>query len=55
MNRAEKNTANPRIIRITKNVAADTLSIANEGFRGMGIKKGLRYDFSGRIVNLPQA
>ena len=46
MNRAEKNTANPRFIRITKDAAADTLSITNEGFRGMGIKKGLRYDFS---------
>ena len=46
MNRVEKNTANPRFIRITKDAAADTLSIANEGFRGMGIKKGLRYDFS---------
>ena len=46
MNRVEKNTANPRFIRITKAAAADTLSIANEGFRGMGIKKGLRYNFS---------
>lgn len=46
MNRVEKNTANPRFIRITNAAAADTLSIANEGFRGMGIKKGLRYDFS---------
>ncbi len=46
MNRVEKNTANPRFIRITNAAAANTLSIANEGFRGMGIKKGLRYDFS---------
>ena len=46
MNREEKNTANPRFIRITKDAAMDTLGITNEGFRGMGIKKGLGYDFS---------
>ncbi|MDN3655704.1 alpha-L-arabinofuranosidase C-terminal domain-containing protein [Ferruginibacter paludis] len=46
VNREEKNTNNPRFIRITKDAAADTLGISNEGFRGMGIKKGLRYDFS---------
>ncbi len=46
MNREEKNTANPRFIRITRDAATDTLGITNEGFRGMGIKKGLGYDFS---------
>jgi alpha-L-arabinofuranosidase len=46
LNRQEENTANPRFVRITKNDAHDTLSLTNEGFRGMGIKKGLRYDFS---------
>jgi alpha-N-arabinofuranosidase len=46
INRDEENIANPRFIRITKEAAADTLGITNEGFRGMGIKKGLRYDFS---------
>ena len=46
INRQEKNIANPRFVRITKEAAADTLGITNEGFRGMGIKKGLRYDFS---------
>jgi len=45
-NRMEKDIANPRFVRITKNAATDSLSITNEGFRGMGIKKGLRYDFS---------
>jgi len=45
-NRQEKDVANPRYVRITKNNAADTLALTNEGFRGMGIKKGLRYDFS---------
>ena len=46
LNRQEENTANPRFVRITKNDVNDTLSLTNEGFRGMGIKKGLRYDFS---------
>jgi hypothetical protein len=46
LNRQQENIANPRFLRITKNAEADSLSITNEGFRGMGIKKGLRYDFS---------
>ena len=46
MNREDKNTANPRFVRITKQEAATTLDLTNEGFRGMGIKKGFRYDFS---------
>ncbi|MEO6230723.1 MAG: alpha-L-arabinofuranosidase C-terminal domain-containing protein [Ferruginibacter sp.] len=46
LNRQEEDIANPRYVRITKKDAADKLSLSNEGFRGMGIKKGLRYDFS---------
>lgn len=46
VNRQDADAANPRFIRITKNVSTDSLSLTNEGFRGMGIKKGLRYDFS---------
>ena len=46
LNRQETNIANPRYVRITKDNASDSLGITNEGFRGMGIKKGLRYDFS---------
>lgn len=46
LNRQEANIANPRYVRITKDNASDSLEITNEGFRGMGIKKGLRYDFS---------
>jgi len=46
LNRQEENIANPRFVRITKNGVNDTLGLTNEGFRGMGIKKGLRYDFS---------
>lgn len=48
VNRKEANTNNPRYLQV--NIAAGSLSgnlgISNEGFKGMGIKKGLRYDFS---------
>jgi alpha-N-arabinofuranosidase len=46
LNRGDENIANPRFVRVSKNDANDLLSLINEGFRGMGIKKGLRYDFS---------
>lgn len=46
LNRQQNDISNPRFLRITKKDASDTLSIINEGFRGMGIKKDLRYDFS---------
>jgi alpha-L-arabinofuranosidase len=47
LNRQGQNLANPRFARVTvNNATAGTLSITNEGFRGMGIKKDLRYDFS---------
>jgi alpha-L-arabinofuranosidase len=46
LNRGDENLANPRFVRVTKNDANDLISLTNEGFRGMGIKKGLRYDFS---------
>ncbi|MBO9618160.1 MAG: alpha-L-arabinofuranosidase [Niabella sp.] len=47
LNRKEKNTANPRFLRVTlDHNSKEDLSLTNEGFRGMGIKKGLRYDFS---------
>ena len=41
LNRQDLNTGNPRLIRITKKKTEDSLSLTNEGFRGMGIKKGL--------------
>lgn len=45
-NRAD-NIPNPRFLRVQLNNAAQgNLSMTNEGFRGMGIKKDLRYDFS---------
>jgi alpha-L-arabinofuranosidase len=46
-NRQEKNTANPRFIRVNvANISKGQLGINNEGFRGMGIKEGVGYDFS---------
>jgi alpha-L-arabinofuranosidase len=45
--RREKNVNNPRYLHISlKNHKKGDLGLQNEGFRGMGIKKGLRYDFS---------
>ena len=47
LNRKEINAANPRYLQVTAtNAVKGSLSLTNEGFRGMGIKKGLRYDFS---------
>ncbi len=47
LNRNDDST-NPRFLRINVHDAASVadMSITNEGFRGMGIKKDLRYDFS---------
>ncbi len=47
LNRQGNNLANPRFLRVKANGAAKgNVGLLNEGFRGMGIKKGLRYDFS---------
>jgi alpha-L-arabinofuranosidase len=47
LNQQEKHTANPRFMRVTlDNHEKGSLGLQNEGFRGMGIKKDLRYDFS---------
>ncbi|MBC8054594.1 MAG: alpha-L-arabinofuranosidase [Sphingobacteriaceae bacterium] len=47
LNREEANRANPRFLRVkVDNKAKGALGITNEGFRGMGIKSGLKYDFS---------
>ncbi len=47
LNRQGANLTNPRFIRVNvSNAAKGNLSMTNEGFRGMGIKKNLRYDFS---------
>ncbi len=55
INRSEENTRNPRFLRVTMNNASKgDLGLTNEGFRGMGIKKGVRYDFS-IMYRQPQA
>ena len=45
LNRQEANSSNPRFLRVNVN-EVNKIGIINEGFRGMGIKAGLRYDFS---------
>lgn len=55
INRINENTRNPRFLRVTMNNATKgDLGLTNEGFRGMGIKKGVRYDFS-VMYRQPQA
>lgn len=47
LNRAPEHTANPRFLKATvRNAAQGDAGLLNEGFHGMGIKQGLRYDFS---------
>ena len=47
LNRKETSSSNPRYIQVTvTNAVKGGLSLTNGGFRGMGIKNGLRYDFS---------
>lgn len=44
VNRKDENITNPRYIQI--NTEKGSFGISNEGFKGIGVKKGLRYDFS---------
>jgi alpha-L-arabinofuranosidase len=46
LNRRQNNAANPRYIQVTMNSGDANKTLTNEGFRGMGIKVGLGYDFS---------
>ncbi|MHA4896085.1 alpha-L-arabinofuranosidase C-terminal domain-containing protein [Pedobacter sp. PWIIR3] len=47
INRQQNNPSNPRFLRVNvNNTVKGEAGITNEGFRGMGIKKGLSYDFS---------
>jgi len=46
LNRGYGYDGNPRVARIKVNHADDHLSLTNEGFRGMGIRKNGRYNFS---------
>lgn len=47
INRPEKAATNPRYVQVLLDkTTKGSLGLTNEGFRGMGIKKDLRYDFS---------
>jgi alpha-N-arabinofuranosidase len=47
LNKGEKNADNPRYLRvISRGTNKADLNITNEGFKGIGVKKGLNYDFS---------
>jgi alpha-N-arabinofuranosidase len=46
LNRGAAYTNNPRFLRLQLQHNSKGLGLSNEGFRGMGIKKGLAYDFS---------
>lgn len=50
LNRQEANVANPRYLRVNVKAALKgDVGLSNAGFKGgMGVKKGLRYDFSVR-------
>lgn len=46
INQGASNPANPRFARITIAEGEKSFGLSNEGFRGMGIKKGMSYHFS---------
>ncbi|MET1056493.1 MAG: alpha-L-arabinofuranosidase C-terminal domain-containing protein [Pedobacter sp.] len=47
LNRKEKDSNNPRYLHVnSRAVKKGDLSMTNEGFKGIGVKKGLTYDFS---------
>lgn len=46
LNRQESKSSNPRYIRIKTGGKQTDLALYNEGFKGIGVKKGLEYDFS---------
>lgn len=47
LNRKEVNSTNPRFLRVAaRHPQKGEVSLLNEGFRGMGFKKDLRYGFS---------
>ena len=50
VNRKELNEANPRYLQVKKET--NDIELVNEGFKGIGVKKGLRYDFS-MLYRLP--
>ena len=46
INQSETSPDNPRYVRININSGEPSFGLSNEGFRGMGIKKGVTYHFS---------
>jgi len=46
LNRGVLNETNPRFARITLKEGSDKLGITNSGFRGIGVKQNLKYNFS---------
>ena len=46
LNRGDQNENNPRFARVTVNASERQYGFSNEGFRGMGLKKDLAYNFS---------
>uniref|UniRef100_UPI003D7FC87C alpha-L-arabinofuranosidase C-terminal domain-containing protein n=1 Tax=Pedobacter sp. TaxID=1411316 RepID=UPI003D7FC87C len=47
LNRKGSNVENPRYLRInSRGGKRESLSLTNEGFRGIGVKKNMTYDFS---------
>lgn len=47
LNRRDSKEKNPRYLRVTsRGNTVEDLSLTNEGFRGIGVKKGMTYDFS---------
>jgi alpha-L-arabinofuranosidase len=45
-NNARGNAANPKVVRVEKREETKEIGLQNEGFDGIGIKKGEKYDFS---------
>jgi alpha-N-arabinofuranosidase len=53
-NRKQINAANPRFLRVNVNNAQKgEAGITNEGFRGMGVKNGMEYEFSMMYSQVP--
>jgi alpha-N-arabinofuranosidase len=46
INQSKTNPANPRYARITVGTGEPSFGLSNAGFRGIGIKKGMTYNFS---------
>ncbi len=45
-NNSKGNPNNPKVVRVDKREASKEIGLQNEGFDGIGIKKGEKYDFS---------